>query len=115
MRCPFGCRQANRKQSSTRRSVAYYRTPEGKLKKSIQNGRRRRRASPGGAPRPDAGNGGLNARMVEHVRVVASLIEGRRVSLAEIWEMLARALRQHSLGRVRRNDYIVGKLNEAPP
>lgn len=53
--------------------------------------------------------------MVEHVRMVTSLIEGRRVSLAEILKMLARAMRQHSLCRVRRIDYIVGQLNKASP
>jgi hypothetical protein len=35
--CPFGCQEAHRRRESTRRSVAYYRGPEGKLKKRIQN------------------------------------------------------------------------------
>lgn len=116
LRCPFGCREAHRKQRSTRRSVAYYRTQEGKLKKGIQNGRRRRsEREPEEATRPDAGKSGWNGRMVEHVRMVTSLIEGRRVSLKEILKMLARAVRQHRLCRMRRIDYIVGELNKAPP
>lgn len=114
--CPFGCREAHRKKQSTRRSVAYYRTQEGKLKKSTQNGRRRRaEGEPEGTSRPDAGQGEWNGRIVEHVRMVTSLIEGRRVRLSEILKMLARALRQHSLGRKRRIDYIVGRLNKASP
>jgi len=54
-------------------------------------------------------------RIVEHVRVVASLIEERKVRLAEILKMLARVMRQHSIGRRKRIDYIVGYLNKSPP
>lgn len=117
MRCPFGCRKAHRKQRSTRRSVAYYRTQEGKSKKGIQNGHRRRqeKQEPEQTSLPESGKGEWDAGMVAHVRMVTSLIEGRRVSLDEILKMLARAVRQHSLGRVRRIDYIVGQLNKAPP
>ena len=37
LRCPFGCRAAHRQQQSTRRSVAYYRDPAGRKKKSALN------------------------------------------------------------------------------
>lgn len=53
--------------------------------------------------------------MVEYVRMVTSLIEGRRVSLDEILKMLSRVLRQHSIGRRKRIEYIVGYLNRHPP
>jgi ABC-type uncharacterized transport system ATPase subunit len=53
--------------------------------------------------------------MVEHVRVVSSLIEGRRVSRREVLEMLAKVLRQLSLGRRRRIDHAIAWLNEHPP
>jgi len=53
--------------------------------------------------------------MVEHVRMVSSLIEGRRVSRREILEMLAKVLRQHSLGRRRKIDHTVAWLKEHPP
>jgi hypothetical protein len=53
--------------------------------------------------------------MVEHVRMVVSLIEGRRVSREEVLEMLARVVRQHSMVRMRRIDHAVGWLNENPP
>lgn len=117
MRCPFGCRKAHSKQRSTRRSVAYYRTQEGKLKKGIQNGHHRRQEKwePEQTSLPESGKDEWDAGMVAHVRMVTSLIEGWRVSRDEILNMLARAMRQHSLGRVRRIDYIVGQLNEAPP
>jgi len=47
--------------------------------------------------------------------VVASLIEGRRVSEAEILQMLARAMRQHSMARRRRMDYLVAQLHKHGP
>jgi hypothetical protein len=52
---------------------------------------------------------------MEQVRVVVSLIEGRRVSLEEIWEMLVRVLRQHSIGRRSKMDHTVAWLNGHPP
>ena len=110
MRCPFGCRQAHGKQSSARRSVEYYRTKEGRYKRKIQNGKRRRQGKA-----VDSGEDELNAGVVTHVRMVVSLIEGRQVSLAEIAVMLRKVLRQHRLGGRRRIDYIVARLKQAPP
>jgi len=123
LRCPFGCREAHREQRSTRRSVAYYRTKEGKAKKRTQNGKRRQRGNDADSqkepdeniPHPDAAEGDWNARTVGYVRMATSLIEGRRVSFDEILKMLSRVLRQHSIGRRRRIDYIVGHLNKASP
>lgn len=111
--CPFGCREAHRQQQSTRRSVEYYRGEQGQIKKAIQNGRRRApgrlaEAKPEPAVRWDG-------PMVEHVRRVVSLIEGRRVSTGEILEMLARVLRQHRMVRRRRIDHSIEWLNKNPP
>jgi hypothetical protein len=39
--------------------------------------------------------------------MLISLIEGRRVSEGEILSMLARAVRQHSMARRRRQDYVL--------
>ncbi len=105
--CPFGCKEAHRKHRSTQRSVAYYREPEGKIKKAIQNGKRRARAPADSLPCPGS--------TLEHVRIVVSLIEGRRVSRQEILEMLARVLRQHSMVRRRKIDQAVDWLNANPP
>jgi len=49
------------------------------------------------------------------VRMVATLIEGYQVSLAEVVEMLRRVLRQHSIVRTRRIDQIIAQLHEHPP
>lgn len=42
-----------------------------------------------------------------YIRMVVSLIEGRRVSQEEIVEMLARAVRQHSIFGRRRMEYLL--------
>jgi hypothetical protein len=113
--CPFGCREAHRKQRSTGRSVAYYATAEGKVKKKMQNGKRvqggvRADANP---PVPEASE--FPAGMVGYVAMVVSLIEGRRVSEQEIVRMLVRAMRQHSMARRRRMDYVVAQLHQHGP
>ncbi len=53
--------------------------------------------------------------VVEHVRMVTSLIEGRPVSRNETLRMLSKVMRQHSIGRRSRLDYIVSELNKNPP
>jgi hypothetical protein len=53
--------------------------------------------------------------LVEYVRRVVSLIERRRVSLEEIWEVLARVLRQHMMVRRKKVDQVVAWLNKNPP
>jgi len=119
--CPFGCREAHRKQQSTRRSVAYYRDPEGKKKKSALNQRRAKLSAPGpktagpGASVPKNGSAQWNEAMVEHVRMVSSWIEGRWVSREEILTMLAKVLRQHTICRRRKIDQAVAWLKEHPP
>jgi hypothetical protein len=115
LRCPFGCREAHRKRRSTERSVAYYATAEGKVKKKMQNGKRaeggiRTDANPPVAEAPE-----FPAGMVRYVAIVASLIEGRPVSEEEIIQMLLRAMRQHSMARRRRMDYVVAQLNQHGP
>jgi hypothetical protein len=52
------------------------------------------------------------SRMVDYIRAVVSLIEARRVSVAEVIEMLERTKRQHSLAREKRGDYVVRWLRE---
>jgi hypothetical protein len=110
--CPFGCREAHRKGRSTQRSVAYYQDAPGKMKKAIQNAKRRKGAplvpaAPAALPCPEP--------VFEHVRTVVSLIEGRRVGRQEILEMLARIVRQHSMVRRRRIDQAVDWLKTNPP
>jgi hypothetical protein len=49
----------------------------------------------------------FDSGVVRYVQMVVSLIEGRRVSQAEILHMLGRAVRQHSMARRRRRDYVL--------
>lgn len=115
--CPFGCRQAHRKRQSTRRSVAYYREPEGKSKKQALNARRRKTpaSSPSSPPPTQPGPLPWSRPILEYVCVLSSLIEGRRVELSEVIEMLQRAVRQHRMVRTRRIDQGVAWLHEQPP
>ena len=109
LRCPFGCREVHRKRNSTQRSVAYYRTAEGKEKKKRQNGKRGRGA---GARRGSGEREGMpfEADIVRYLAMVVSLIESRRVSEGAIRKMLARAVRQHRMARRRRIDYVLDCL-----
>jgi hypothetical protein len=127
--CPFGCKDAHRRRRSIERSTAYNRSRAGKLKKKVQNGKRRSQGpgkpAPGHEREEDAGlvevgrlevprvefDGGV----VDYLLVVTSLIEGRPVSREEVLEMLRRAVRQHSFARERRIDYLVRRLKEEPP
>lgn len=114
LRCGFGCRERHRRTSSTRRSVEFHR--EHKDKKRALNRRRYllsaqaslpnrvERQSPGEAEGPaDDGTGA--APIIQHVRMLISLIEGRRVELREIMDLLARKGRQHSMARSGRQGY----------
>ena len=116
--CPFGCQEAHRKQESTRRSVQFYR--DHKDRKQRQNRKRRSAGSEDKEPKEQAPSGEAvpgpwPEPIVEHVRVVVSLIEGRRVSREEMVEMLAKVLRQQGMGRRRKIVQAVAWLNENPP
>jgi hypothetical protein len=113
--CPFGCRQAHRQRDSTQRSVEYYRSPEGKVKKALHNRRRGTRGAPVPArartadrvPGTQREGTRFDRGIVRYVQMVTSLIEGRRVSEAEIVGMLVRAVRQHSMARRGRREYLL--------
>jgi hypothetical protein len=123
LRCPFGCSEAHRKEQSNRRSAAYYRSKEGRKKKRDLNQRRpvacRRPALAPAANTKEAPTQGDSGPwpepLVEHVRMVVSWIEQRRVRRAEIQQLLTKVLRQQSMGRRRRIDHTVAWLNEHPP
>jgi hypothetical protein len=164
LRCPFGCREAHRKQESTRRSVAYYQEEPGKRKKRELNRKRCRVAAVAGPSEPEAcvateerqalrigehssgsqsakpdhdespaevpfdlGEAGVEAGqrpkaghrwsepLIEFVRVVSGLIEGRRVSRQEAEQLLGEVLRQHSMAHWRRVDHFIAYLHQNPP
>jgi hypothetical protein len=123
--CPFGCKDAHRIRGSANRSIEYYRTPEGKSKKKRQN---RKRSGPVTKAvineHPQAVKDLMSVALPErrigepmlcYLRMAISLIEDRRVSAEEILEMLARTMRQHSIVRRRKIDYILQHLNKRAP
>ena len=115
--CPFGCREAYRRGQASRRSTAYYQDETGKEKKRQQNAKRRKASPAAASPTPPPAEAPLPwpRPIVEYVRLVTSLIEGRTVGLAEVVQMLRRVLRQHSMVRRRRRDKMVAGLHERPP
>lgn len=110
--CPFGCGRAHRRKQSTRRSVAYYREPEGKIKKQALNARRRESPRSPTPPRPAPPELGP---FYQYLCVMVGLIEGRPVGLGEVIQMLERTARQHRMVRTRRIDQSVAQLHERPP
>jgi len=145
LRCPFGCREQHRRQRSCQRSTAYYRTEYGRAKKKALNARRSTRSAaatpppPTDAPPPaelphvqpddplsmkqelrleevvlDA-ESVRNSPMLPYVQTLLYLIEGIQLRGEELVERLIQALRQHSIVRRRRVDYVLAFLNQHPP
>lgn len=115
LRCSFGCKETHRQQRSTERSVAYYQEPEGKIKKAIQNAKRRKAVPLAPPTAPPADPLPCPEPVLELVQGVVSLIEDRLVCHQEILTMLWRVLRQHRMARRRRIDQAVDWLNANPP
>jgi len=130
--CPFGCREAHGKHQSNCRSKAYYQTKEGKGKKRDLNAKRRKHAAVPSASEPTATppEPGPTApesapatpspppwprSILQYLCMVVGLIEGRRVSVSEILEMVRRRVRQHRMAQKRRIDQTVDSLHEQPP
>jgi len=108
---PGGASQA----AFDRAQRAYYTTAEGEAKKKMQNGKRAQGGVRADANPPVTEAPEFPAGVVGYVAMVVSLIDGRRVSEAEILQMLMRAMRQHSMARRRRMDYVVAQLNKHGP
>ncbi len=106
--CPFGCRQAHRKENSTKRSHEYYQTPEGKEKKKGINARRK-----GQDKIPPLQI--LDKTVILHLQVVTSLIEKRPVALAEILLIVENIMRQHSIVISGKSWYEGRYPNKSPP
>lgn len=57
----------------------------------------------------------LKSRMLPYVRMVVSLIEGIEFSYQELVRLLRQAMRQHSIARRTRSEYVLRFLHEHPP
>lgn len=110
LRCPFGCRQTHRKQSSTKRSIQYYQTPEGKLKKQLQNGRRTEKQ------RLETQDSlALKEADLCYLQMLISIIEQRRVIRQEIELLLREKMRQHSIAKRLTAGYVCRYDDRKPP
>ncbi|MCP4570498.1 MAG: hypothetical protein GY841_23185 [FCB group bacterium] len=97
--CPFGCREARRRQKSTERSVAYNRSKDGKDKK-VKLNQRRNQIKDIPASTTDRSVGSkveADRTILFHIQMVISLIEGYWVVLKNIKALVAKLLRQHSI------------------
>ena len=106
--CPFGCREARRKQKSTERSVAYYRSEEGKGKKKELNKRRNQLKDIAASTTDRSVGSKLEADrriLLSHIQVVISLIEGHWVDLKTIQALVAKILRQHRIDLKKNSFY----------
>jgi hypothetical protein len=145
LRCPFGCREHHRKESARRRSTAYYRTPKGKREKKRRNGERSLENTGGGGEQEEqpcrvdstprqqplaALPEDIQLRLdqlvllpatvktsplLSYLRMVIRLIEGIRLSLRELRDMLLQAMRQHGMAYRTRTDYVLRFLHQHPP
>lgn len=57
----------------------------------------------------------VNSRILPYVRMLVSVLEGRTVSHEELITTLRQRIRQRSLGRLSRREYILHYLNQHPP
>jgi len=112
LRCGFGCREAHQREDSTRRSVEFHR--KHKVKKRALNQRRYLHSARASSPGPTAAGAAANTPIpiLKHVRLIVSLIEGRRVGLKEIMLLLAKKGRQRSIGSSRRRTYGVRRIRD---
>lgn len=117
LRCPFGCRQTNRRQSSINRSTQYYRTTEGKLKKQIQNGRRTEKVRSEADAQEAVAEDSLvlDEEGLKYLQTVISIIEQRCVSRQEIELVLRAKMRQHSIGKQAGVAYHYVQTDKKPP
>jgi len=53
--------------------------------------------------------------MLPYVRMLVSLIEGIELTREEVFCLLQRSMRQRSIARRRRIDYVLGFLHQHPP
>jgi hypothetical protein len=57
----------------------------------------------------------VNSRILPYVRMVTSVLEGRTISRGEFLAALLRRMRQRSIGRRSRREYVLCYLNQHPP
>ena len=130
MGCPFGCREAHRKEESKRRSKEYYQSDKGKKKKKALNERRHKQTSSDEGSEDSANDksceeqeqsaqdgpdAACNSNTLSYLQMLISLVEGRLVGLDEVLQMLHKIVRQHSMFKRRRFVYTFTYPEQKPP
>jgi hypothetical protein len=57
----------------------------------------------------------VNSRILPYVRMVVSVFERRIISRDELIATLRKSIRQRSMGRSLRREYVLRYLNQHPP
>lgn len=117
MGCPFGCRQAHRREGEIKRSREYYQSKAGKIKKSYLNARRKQsrpaeQSAENETPRMDCG---VDKTIIFHIQKVTSLIEGRSIGLQDIINLINKLLRQLSFEKRKKIGYVARYHENRPP
>lgn len=116
--CPFGCQKNLRGKNSKQRSCDFYRSQSGKFKKKRLNARRASKKSSaipcGSSTTPPEAIANFQATMV-YLQTVVSLVEGRQISLSEVFGEIQKFVRQRSLDGGIPNDYSKNALKKDPP
>jgi len=116
--CPFGCREVHRRNSAIKRSIEYYKSPEGKIKKQHLNARRNAPSLSVSSPDEKiilSCEYGVDTTIIFHIRLTTSLIEGRAVGLKEVIGMIDNILRQHSIDKRKKVPYLGSGHHNKPP
>jgi hypothetical protein len=119
LRCPFGCRETRRRESSARRSAAYYSTQTGKDKKKEQNAQRNRQNKNPGTEDPSNTktiipviNHTVTKEHLSYIQNILCQIEHRFIPQKEIQRLLIKKWRQHSIDNNQKEAIIsnLGKI-----
>ena len=140
--CPFGCSETHRKNESTKRSTAYYQTPEGKEKKKQLNANARNKTNQttGEREEPSSQNKNINEepltldeqnaeknnsdkdktihpdkKMLHYLQCLFNLIDRQFLSYQQILDLLNRKIRQHHLRKRKEIEYVIDYCRSKPP
>jgi len=130
--CPFGCSEKHRKDGSTKRSTAYYQTPEGKEKKKQLNARARNKANQTTVQQKEPSSQNKNIseepltldenktinpdkKMLHYLQCIFNLIDQQFLSYQQILDLLNRKIRQHHLRMRKEIEYVIDYCRNKPP
>ena len=57
----------------------------------------------------------VHSSLMSYLAMVASLIEGRAIGREELLQLLRQSMRQRSMGRLSRREYVLRYLQQHPP